>query len=133
MKVVLVRAFQDLAVTLGMLQIEGVNHDPVFTLENPKRATPVDSLIPAGVYTCKPHHSERYPETYEITGVPGRTAILIHPGNFESHTTGCVLVGLSAGIMTNRVAVMQSKQAMIELRKLIGEQEFTLLVMDRPS
>lgn len=128
--VTLIRAFQDWSVTLGMLQIEGVKHAPIFTLENPKRDTKIDALIPAGVYTCKPYSSAKYPDVYEICDVPGRTYILIHAGNFEADTTGCVLVGLSAGVMKNQAAVMQSKQAMEELRKLIGDQEFTLRVVD---
>ena len=130
MKLTLVRAFQDVSVTLGMIQIEGVKHAPIFSLENPKRDTKIDALIPAGVYTCKPYSSAKYPDVYEICDVPGRTYILIHAGNFEADTTGCVLVGLSAGILREKVAVMQSKQAMAELLKLIGRQEFTLQVVD---
>ena len=130
MMITLIRAFQDWSVTLGMLQIEGVKHAPIFTLENPKRDTHIDSLIPAGTYTCRPYSSEKYPDVYEICDVPGRTYILIHAGNFEADTTGCVLVGLSAGVMKNQAAVMQSRQAMDQLRKLIGDQEFTLQVVD---
>lgn len=130
MKLVLVRAFQDWSVTLGMLQIENVRHDPVFTLENPLRSTPVDSLIPAGTYRLKPYSSPRWPNVYEVTGVPGRTSILMHHGNFESDTEGCILVGLAAGILRDQAAVMQSKQGMEFLRKMIGTQECDLQIID---
>ncbi len=32
--------------------------------------------------------------TYVVTGVPGRTGILFHPGNSAKDTKGCILVGL---------------------------------------
>lgn len=131
MKLVVVRAFQDWAVTLGMIQIQGFKHDPIFTLENPLRQTPVDSLIPVGVYKLRPYTSQRWPDVYEIVGVPGRTSILIHAGNFESNTTGCVLVGMAAGILRGQAAVMQSRQAMDFLRKILGrEEEHTLQIID---
>jgi hypothetical protein len=126
LKLNLVRAFQDWSVTLGMLQIEGENHPPIFTLENPLRTTPIDSLIPVGLYGCRPYTSPRFPEVYEITGVPRRSSILIHPGNFEKDTAGCVLVGFSAGILKDQVAVMQSRQAMEFLRETLGHFEFLL-------
>lgn len=132
MRLVLVRAFQDWSVTLGMIQIRDIKHDPIFTLENPLRDTPIDSLIPAGVYRLKPYTSPRWPDVYEIVGVPGRTSILIHWGNFETDTTGCVIVGLAAGILQNRSAVMQSKQAMDYFRRLVGSQECELEVIDCP-
>ncbi len=128
MKMTLIRAFSDWSVTLGMIQIDGLKHSPIFTLENPLRATSVDSLIPAGVYKCKHYDSAKYPDVFEICDVPGRTKILIHAGNFEGDTTGCVLVGLSAGILREQAAVMQSRQAMDLLRKLIGQGDFELEV-----
>jgi hypothetical protein len=52
-------------------------------------------LLP-GVYICVrgQHTLHSGPiETFEITGVPGHTGVLIHPGNAESASEGCVLVG----------------------------------------
>ena len=129
----LVRFFQDAKATLGALKLEGIRHDPIFTLENPLRETPVDSLIPAGTYICRPYTSQRWPNTFEVMNVPGRTAILFHYGNFESDTLGCILVGLGAGIMQSQPAVMNSKAAMNLLRELVGGSEFELQIGDLKS
>lgn len=123
MKLILVRAFQDWTVTMGMLKLEGVRHDPIFTLENPLRETSKDSLIPAGLYRLKPYTSPRWPDVYEIVNVPGRTHILLHWGNTEKDTTGCVIVGRSAGVLGKQPAVLQSIHAMDMVRKLIGRVE----------
>lgn len=34
-------------------------------------------------------------ETFEIIGVPGHSGILIHPGNTNNDSEGCVLLGLA--------------------------------------
>src|SRR6185503_2528676 len=56
------------------------------------------SCIPAGAYTL---HRSTYIkhgiEVFEVTGVPGRRRILIHPGNTEEDTEGCILVGMRLG------------------------------------
>lgn len=48
---------------------------------------------PEGEYLCKRYHSEKYPDTFEITGVKNRTRCLFHPGNIDTDSEGCVLVG----------------------------------------
>lgn len=59
-----------------------------------------ESRIPAGVYTCRPsrYHAGGY-DTWEVTDVPGRSRILIHAGNTEENTAGCILVGLQHGTL----------------------------------
>jgi Family of unknown function (DUF5675) len=56
------------------------------------------SCIPAGFYTLRRtvYHKHNY-ETFEITNVPHRSRILIHPGNTEEDTDGCILIGLRFG------------------------------------
>lgn len=126
MKAILTRAFQDGRATLGILQVKGIQHDPIFTLENPQRATSEDSLIPAGTYTCKPFSGVKYKDVYEVCNVPGRTVILIHNGNFEKETLGCILVGLKGGSMQDQPAILDSRQALDKLRSLIGRNDFEL-------
>ena len=133
LKVYLIRAWQDDRATLGMLSIEGVKHDPIFTLENPKRATSEDSLIPAGVYTCIPYSGTRYKDVYLVKDVPGRSAILFHWGNTERDTKGCILLGLIGGMMGPNPAVKQSKDAFALFSKLIGKQNFELRIIDVSS
>ena len=56
------------------------------------------SCIPAGSYELRrtTYHKHGYP-TYEVAGVPGRSRILIHPGNTEEDSQGCILLGLRPG------------------------------------
>lgn len=57
--------------------------------------------LPDGVYTCVRgthmlHNLVPF-ETFEITGVPGATGILLHKGNYNKDSEGCVLLGDSLG------------------------------------
>lgn len=126
LKVRLTRAFQSKNLTLGMLQVEGVEHQPIYTLENPLRETSVDSRIPAGEYTCRQYSGTKYKDVYEVCDVPGRSAILIHPGNTEADTLGCILLGLDA----TSNGVRRSLMALNTLRELIGGANFTLKIFD---
>lgn len=58
------------------------------TLENYKLK------IPDGTYTFnKAYHDKFKCNVFELEGVPKRSAILIHPGNTQKDTIGCILVG----------------------------------------
>lgn len=61
------------------------------------------SCIPNGVYQLKRtvYHKHSI-ETFEVMNVPGRSRILVHPGNTEEDVEGCILVGTRRG--TIRVA-----------------------------
>ena len=79
--------------TTGELLIEGEHF--CYTLEDPWiNNAPNISCIPEGQYFVKllysPHFGRPYPH---ILGVPGRTGILIHSGNTDADTQGCILVG----------------------------------------
>jgi hypothetical protein len=52
-----------------------------------------DRRIMPGIYPVVPYNSEDHPNTFQILNVPGRTAILIHSGNFHNDTSGCFLPG----------------------------------------
>lgn len=58
------------------------------------------SCIPAGRYRLvrTVYYKHNY-ETFEVTPVPNRHRILIHPGNTEEDTDGCILVGLRRGTL----------------------------------
>lgn len=65
-----------------MLQIDGVEHLPIYTLERPWKDNASNvSCIPSGIYTCRPYSSPKYPDVYEVTNVPKRDHILFHSGN----------------------------------------------------
>lgn len=130
--VILQRCFSNELATLGALQIEYQKHDPIFTLENPKRETDHDSLIDAGTYICKKFSGAKYQNVFEVTNVPRRTSILLHWGNFEKDTQGCILLGLQAGSMNDAPCIMQSRNAFELFRKLINDDVFQLIIIDRP-
>ena len=127
--VVIVRAWADKRVTLGMLTVRGVEHDPIFTLENPLRETDKDSRIPPGNYLCVPYDGAIHKKVYLLKNVPGRSAILLHTGNFESETEGCILLGDEIGMFSGEPAIMDSKKAFERFRKLIGEEKFSLTIL----
>ena len=78
-----------------------------YTLEDEKRSLKVrgETRVPAGVYQIKLRteggHHERYTKKYgsmhkgmlHIIDVPNFKWILIHTGNTDEHTAGCLLVG----------------------------------------
>lgn len=92
--------------------------------------------LPYGTFTCKrgQHQLHSGPiETFEVTGVPGHTGILIHPGNTEDASEGCILVGIgrtfdqAGGGLP--VALTQSRDAFKAFLDLqAGVDEFELLV-----
>lgn len=116
--------------TFGLLDVRGFTF---FTAEDEWLDNePNVSCIPPGEYLLRltTYHAKGY-KTYEVTGVPNRSRILIHPGNTEEDTQGCILPGLSLGIMTvdrdeelgirrRKLAVLQSRKAFEQFMKLLG-------------
>ena len=77
--------------TFGTLTYGGKS---LVTVEKPADGNkPYVSCIPPGVYTCKRYKSERFPNTFQIMGVPGRTHILFHVGNTSKDVEGCIALG----------------------------------------
>jgi hypothetical protein len=99
------------------------------TCEPPDGCNGPDTCIPAGTYTVIPHDSPAHPNTWEISGVPNRTAILIHDGNTDKDTLGCVVVGDRMGFIDGLRAVLDSR---ITLNALRGElpQTFILEIIE---
>jgi len=88
------------------------------------------SCIPAGSYRCvrRLYHKHGY-WTFEVMGVPGRTAILIHSGNTEDDSMGCILVGESFGVLKEKTAILSSKEGFKEfMERLKGQDEFLLVI-----
>lgn len=118
-------------VTMGRLVFHGLAHRAIYTLELPWKDNRQEvSCIPAGVYECAPYSSEKYPDVYEVLNVPGRTAILIHVGNWTRNTLGCILPGFSPFITDGENAVRDSSLAMALIRKIVGQKRFTLRVVE---
>ncbi len=116
--------------TIGVLSFPGEFIQPIYTLENPKRETSKDDRIPAGTYKCAPYSGTKYKNVYHVQNVPNRSAILIHWGNTEKDTEGCILLGNRVGEINGQPAVLDSRNCFKRFRELIGDNEFMLVVED---
>lgn len=96
-----------------------------------------------GWYVCEPHgwgpEAVRFKQTWALVGdgvshfpEPGvaRSAILLHAGNRDEETRGCILVGVRRGELGGEPAVLASRDAMDSLRDLIGNRPFGLSIME---
>jgi hypothetical protein len=107
--------------TLGRVYIDGVLK--CFSIEDEKRAVKVkgDTCIPTGTYKIgfydSPSHGAK---SLMIKDVPNFKYILIHTGNTEDDTCGCLIVGKRIGTLNNKRAVLDSKTAFKEIYKLIS-------------
>ena len=103
----------------GLLTVRGMH---LFTCEEEDLGNLVSlSCIPIGAYRLERtiYHKHGY-ETFEVH-VPNRRRILFHPGNTEEDTDGCILPGMSLGVLEVRdedthakrkkLAVLSSKRA----------------------
>lgn len=109
--------------TFGVLSCNG---DTIsFTAELPWLDNQKDvSCVPEGVYLAKRYSSQKYPNTFEITGVPGRDAILFHTGNVPlKDSKGCILLGLQVEIEGNEWSVLTSKVAFVKFMDYLGTDE----------
>ena len=75
------------------------------------------SCIPCGEYEVKAHTSPKFGKCFWIQGVPGRSEILIHSGNYYTQILGCILVGQGWGDVNKDgiCDVLQSKSTMANL------------------
>ena len=96
--------------TLGFMRMGGKFF--CYTLEPPWRNNELDSCIPEGKYICKRYNSVRYPDVFQITGVKNRTQILIHSGNIDDHTMGCILLGSGISKIKGCTAVTNSRNTL---------------------
>ncbi|AMV17423.1 DUF5675 family protein [Planctomyces sp. SH-PL14] len=87
------------------------------------------SCIPTGRYLCVPHSGTKYKGVWEVNGVPGRSAILIHAGYTIDDTQGCILVGQTFGYLSEKPAVLNSRLTLAKLKKLLPDQ-FILGIQD---
>ena len=129
MHLTLQRMNDEYGCTLGVLS--GKDGVICHTLENPWKDNKRNvSCIPEGEYECKPYNSPKYPEVWELQHVKDRSKILIHAGNFEHDTQGCILVGRAIKDYKRDKMVTSSVNTLNELREKIGvNNSFTLEVV----
>lgn len=125
LKVYLDRVYLD-DCTVGVMYVDDYK---CCTLENPWMNNANDvSCIPKGTYICKNiHKSPNHGTCISVTGVPNRTHILVHVGNWTSNTLGCILVGQSIKDLNTRPMVTSSGNTLKELMSKLPD-EFLLVV-----
>lgn len=108
--------------TIGTLSINDVSMG--YTLENPnKNNQRYISSIPTGNYFAEEYVSSRFGKTLRLKGVPGRSDILIHPGNIPDDTEGCILPGKSKGqdrVNNSRAALKSLLDFINKVKKVDG-------------
>jgi hypothetical protein len=94
------------------------------------------SCIPEGLYHVSPWSSSRFPNTYILEDVEGRTGILTHSGNvagdtmqgYKTHSLGCILTGEMVGVLWGQLAVLKSAAALNKLRRVMGRKSFDMMI-----
>lgn len=85
------------------------------------------SCIPKGIYRCQRYDSLAHVHVWELLNVPGRTSILIHNGNTENDSKGCIVVGDKVGNIHGMPAVLNSVKTLDMLRHTFPDV-FTLII-----
>lgn len=73
---------------------------------------PNESCIPAGEYVLAYQDSPKFGHRLHVIDVPGRSHILIHKGNWQNETRGCVMVADRIGMTSGGCCGFQSKRAL---------------------
>lgn len=128
--------------TLGTLQINGRKFHTIERpwLPNPAGAggTPQTSCIPIGTYRLEPRETEArgkhwilcnralgiYAQPQDIPASQswGRSLVLIHAANWAHELLGCIAPGKTRFLENGEWMVKYSRDAMNELRTLLGNQ-----------
>ena len=89
------------------------------------------SCIPFGEYTCAVRDSEKYGRHLIVNNVPNRSLILLHYGNYNRNTKGCILVGESFKKIDedNYFDITNSKNSMIKLMGFIEDGDIIKLTI----
>jgi hypothetical protein len=146
MKVVLKRTYSNKNETIGLLLIDGVLVAHV--VEDEKRTVKVmgETRIPQGTYKIAfrsegGHHAKygkMFPQLHkgmlELQNVPGFQYILIHIGNTDEDTAGCLLVGQKA-VIGKDLILEGSTLAYQNVYKIIADEisagkEVTITILD---
>lgn len=115
MELLLQRTTESKEWTQGKLYIDGVYECHTLEDQHQKKKVMHETRIPAGRYEIKLRteggHDERYAQKFPtihkgmlwLQDVPNFTWILIHIGNVDDDSSGCVLVGRTANPITGKI------------------------------
>ncbi|EDO6676008.1 hypothetical protein FVJ98_08410 [Campylobacter coli] len=146
MKITINRRYTGKTCVIGKFKVLG-DDDKIlfecFSLEEDKEGleSGKDLRIPEGNYNLKRHSPSRFENTLRsITKkddtminvyndkVPSSRAILIHWGNTDKDTKGCILLGLTKD--NNNESVGQSRQACKEFYDLMYKQDLSKIQLE---
>jgi len=130
----LTRDAQNEKQTQGSLQI--MESDQVVfackTLELPWKDNQRNiSCIPVGNYTVEKRFTQERGNHFHLLNVTGRSSILIHSGNYYSHTLGCILVGEKFSDINKDgyVDVISSRITLGKMNEILPKQ-FPITIQD---
>ena len=116
--------------TFGVIRING--ELVCLSLELPWKNNQRDiSCFPEGQYIAKRIKSEKFGETFQLIGVPGRDHIEFHIGNTVDDTHGCTLLGSYLAMFGNRKGIARSKRAFEHFMTMLGTAEEILVDVKR--
>jgi hypothetical protein len=130
MLVTLVRSERTRDGVFGRLHVPGI--PPLHTCEEEDKGNQRSiSCIPAGRYPLRrtTYYAHGY-ETFVVCNVPGRSRILVHPGNTEEDTMGCILPGLYRGTL---LRTDENTNALVEKQAVTESKKAFALFMDGMS
>ncbi|MEN6388839.1 MAG: DUF5675 family protein [Syntrophomonas sp.] len=133
MKAVLSREYGNIQ-TLGRLVLFEGNQVKLqlCTLELPDLGNQKNiSCIPEGKYEVHRIYSPKFGKCFHVQEVPGRSEILIHKGNYNKDTHGCILIGLEYADINEdgMLDVIESTRAMEKLQNAITTDQFELIII----
>jgi len=120
--------------TIGTMDVYNDNEFVVSlaTLEQEDNNNEIgNSCIPKGTYNIDHYQSAKYPKAFILKDTLPRTGILIHNGNYHTHTTGCILIGFTHADINNDgfADVLYSRFALKRLANICrGETEITIKI-----
>lgn len=122
--------------TFGRLKFP--NGFECFTVERPWIGNQVKiSCIPEGVYflglrespVVKRVTNGRYEDGWEVEDVPGRTYIMIHPGNWPKNFQGCIGVGDEYKLIGSSMGVSNSQDTFDKVMEIMNTRsDWELLI-----
>ncbi len=90
---------------------------------------PQVSCIPVGLYKCRRYSSARFPSTWQVMDVPGRSAILFHCGNVATDSAGCIIIGGRFEVIGKVCGLVQSAEEFREfMARTAHLEEFELVI-----
>ena len=79
-------------------------------------------IIESKIYDVKRHIGYKFHKVISVGNVPDFQNILIHWGNTDDDTDGCLVVGSSIGVINGQQGVLYSKEAYKRFYKLVAPE-----------